>query len=146
MVQVSDKPLTQRKAVAEGWVRVSTPLVEAIRHQQLAKGALLDVAQLAGIQAAKRTAELIPLCHALPIEAIEVRAELQDQRVYLWSQVCTTWKTGVEMEALTAVTVAALTVIDMGKAIDPAMVIEGVRLVEKSGGMSGDYHAEVLAP
>ncbi|MCC6681662.1 MAG: cyclic pyranopterin monophosphate synthase MoaC [Phycisphaeraceae bacterium] len=141
MVDVGDKPLTARRAVAEGRVRISDALAEAIRSNQLAKGHLLEVARLAGIAAAKRTDELIPLCHSLPLDAVEVRAKLDDGSVYLWAEARTTWKTGVEMEALTAVTVAALTVIDMGKAIDRAMVIEGVRLIEKTGGNRGDYRA-----
>ncbi len=141
MVDVGDKPLTVRRAVAEGRVRISAALAEAIRSNQLAKGNLLEVARLAGIQAAKRTDELIPLCHSLPLDAVDVRASLGDGCVRLWAEARTTWKTGVEMEALTAVAVAALTVIDMGKAIDRAMVIEGVRLIEKSGGRGGEYRA-----
>ena len=142
MVDVGDKPLTVRRAVAEGRVRISDALADAIRSDQVAKGDLLQAARLAGIQAAKRTDELIPLCHSLPLDAVEVRATLGEGCVELRAEARTTWKTGVEMEALTAVTVAALTVIDMGKAIDKAMVIEGVRLIEKSGGKSGDYRAE----
>jgi cyclic pyranopterin monophosphate synthase len=142
MVDVGDKPLTVRRAVAEGRVRISDALADAIRSDQVAKGDLLQAARLAGIQAAKRTDELIPLCHSLPLDAVEVRATLGEGCVELRGEARTTWKTGVEMEALTAVTVAALTVIDMGKAIDKAMVIEGVRLIEKSGGKSGDYRAE----
>jgi cyclic pyranopterin phosphate synthase len=139
MVDVGDKPTSVRRAVAEGRVRVSPELAEAIRSNQLAKGNLLEVARLAGIQAAKRTAELIPLCHPLPLDSVEVRATLEADAVWLRAEVGATWKTGVEMEALTAVAVAALTVIDMGKVIDQAMVIEGVRLIEKSGGRRGDY-------
>ena len=142
MVDVGDKPLTVRRAVAEGRVRISDALADAIRSDQVAKGDLLQAARLAGIQAAKRTDELIPLCHSLPLDAVEVGATLGEGCVELRAEARTTWKTGVEMEALTAVTVAALTVIDMGKAIDKAMVIEGVRLIEKSGGKSGDYRAE----
>jgi cyclic pyranopterin phosphate synthase len=141
MVDVGDKPLTVRRAVAEGRVRICEALAEAIATNQLAKGDLLQVARLAGIQAAKRTDELIPLCHSLPLDAIDVQATLGDGCIEIRAEARTTWKTGVEMEALTAVTVAALTVIDMGKAIDKAMVIEGVRLIEKTGGKSGDYHA-----
>ena len=142
MVDLGDKPLTARRAVAEGRVRISETLAKAIAANQLAKGDLLQVARLAGIQAAKRTDELIPLCHSLPLDAVDVQATLGDGCVELRAEARTTWKTGVEMEALTAVTVAALTVIDMGKAIDKAMVIEGVRLIEKTGGKSGDYRAE----
>lgn len=142
MVDVGDKPLTARRAVAEGRVRISEALANAIAANQLDKGDLLQVARLAGIQAAKRTDELIPLCHALPLDAVDVRATLGDRCVELRAEARTTWKTGVEMEALTAVTVAALTVIDMGKAIDKSMVIEGVRLIEKTGGQRGAYRAE----
>ncbi len=142
MVDVGEKPLTIRRAVAEGRVRISGALADAIRSNQLAKGDLLAVARLAGIQAAKRTDELIPLCHSLPLDAVDVQATLGDGCVELRAEAHTTWKTGVEMEALTAVAVAALTVIDMGKAIDKAMVIEGVRLVEKTGGKRGDYPAD----
>jgi len=145
MVDIGDKPVTARRAVAEGRVRISVALAEAIRSNTLAKGNLLDVARLAGIQAAKRTDELIPLCHSLPLDAIHVEAELVDREIRLRAEARTSWKTGVEMEALTAVTVAALTVVDMGKAIDKAMTIEGVRIVEKSGGQSGDFSAEKQA-
>jgi cyclic pyranopterin phosphate synthase len=141
MVDVGDKPLTPRRAVAEGRVRISRELAACIRESRVAKGNLLEVARLAGITAAKRTDELIPLCHSLPLDAVDVAATLHEAHVHLRAEARTTWKTGVEMEALTAVAVAALTVIDMGKAIDKAMVIEGVRLVEKSGGRSGDYRA-----
>lgn len=145
MVDIGDKPPTARRAVAEGRVRISDDLAQAIRENQLAKGDLLQVAQLAGIQAAKRTDELIPLCHSLPLDSVDVQATLGDGCVELRAEARTTWKTGVEMEALTAVTVAALTVIDMGKAVDKAMVIEGVRLIEKTGGKSGDYRADAEA-
>lgn len=145
MVDVGDKPLTARRAVAEGRVRISAELARAITDNQLAKGNLLEVARLAGIQAAKRTDELIPLCHSLPLDSVDVQATLGDGCVTLRAQARTTWKTGVEMEALTAVTVAALTVIDMGKAVDKAMVIEGVRLIEKTGGKGGDYRADAEA-
>ncbi len=141
MVDVGDKPATVRRAVAEGRVRISAELAKAIETNQVAKGNLLEVARLAGIMAAKRTDELIPLCHSLPLDAVDVEARLEGDCVLLRAEARTIWKTGVEMEALTAVAVAALTVIDMGKAIDKAMVIEGVRLVEKSGGRSGDYRA-----
>lgn len=142
MVDVTSKPVTRRRAVAEGRVRASEPLLEAIRRDALAKGNLLEVARLAGIQGAKRTDELIPLCHGLPLEHCDVEAWLDPPFVRLRAEASTTWRTGVEMEALTAVSLAALTVIDMGKAIDKGMVIEGVRLVEKTGGKSGDYFAD----
>jgi len=141
MVDVGDKPITARSATAEGFVRVSHELAARIRENTLAKGSLLEVARLAGIQAAKRTDELIPLCHTLPLDAIDVRAELLDDRVRIVATVQTQSRTGVEMEALTAVAVACLTVIDMGKAVDKGMVIEGIRVLEKSGGRSGTYSA-----
>lgn len=141
MVNVGDKPATTRRAVAQGRVRISAELVDAIGRNTLAKGNLLEVARLAGIQAAKRTDELIPLCHSLPLEHVHVEARLDPPFVHLRAEAQTTSKTGVEMEALVAVSVAALTVIDMGKAIDKAMTIEGVRIVEKTGGRSGHYQA-----
>ncbi len=142
MVDIGQKPATVRRAVAQGRVRISAELAKAIAANQVAKGNLLEVARLAGIAAAKRTDELIPLCHSLPLDMVDVRATLEGESVLLRAEARTTWKTGVEMEALTAVAVAALTVIDMGKAIDKNMVIEGVRLLEKTGGKSGDFHAK----
>jgi cyclic pyranopterin monophosphate synthase len=141
MVDVSDKQPSTRTAAAEAIVRISPALEERIIANSLAKGNLLEVARLAGIQAAKRTDELIPLCHTLPLDAVDVRASLEPGLVRLHAVVRTHARTGVEMEALTAVTIAALTVIDMGKAIDKAMTIEGVRVLEKRGGRSGDYLA-----
>lgn len=141
MVDVGDKPVTPRRAVAEGRVRISPKLADAINADTLAKGNLLETARLAGIQAAKRTDELIPLCHGLPLDAVHVEIWLTDDLVNLRAEASTSWKTGVEMEALTAVSVAALTVIDMGKAIDKAMVIESIRLIEKTGGRGGPYRA-----
>jgi cyclic pyranopterin phosphate synthase len=138
MVDVSGKPVTARRAVAVGRVRVSPALAAAIGARSLPKGDLLAVAQLAGIQAAKRTAELIPLCHPLPLELVQVEAQLQGQLVHLRAEVRTTAKTGVEMEALTAVAIAALTVLDMGKAVDRGIVIEEIRLSEKTGGTHGE--------
>jgi len=142
MVDVGDKPLTPRRAVAEAWVRISPALRDAIERNAVAKGSVLEVARLAGIQAAKRTDELIPLCHSLPLDAVDVHAELAEGGVHLTATAQTTWKTGVEMEALTAVTVAALTVIDMGKALDKGMVVQSIRLIEKTGGRGGGYRAE----
>ncbi len=134
MVDVSGKQPTLRRAVAEGRVRISAQLAGAIAANTLAKGDLLAVARLAGIQAAKRTDELIPLCHSLPLEQVSVDVWLEDQTVRIRAEARTSAKTGVEMEALTAVSIAALTVIDMGKAIDPLMTIESIRLMEKTGG------------
>jgi cyclic pyranopterin phosphate synthase len=142
MVDVGGKPVTERAAVAEAFVRISPALEEAIRQNALKKGDVLGVARLAGIQAAKRTDELIPLCHSLPLDVVDVQATLEPGRVRLHGEARTTGKTGVEMEALTAVAVAALTVIDMGKSVDRAMVVEGLRLLEKRGGRSGPYKAD----
>lgn len=141
MVDVGEKPVTARSATAEGFVRVSHDLARAIGDNTVKKGSVLEVARLAGILAAKRTDELIPLCHTLPLDAVEVNAALEDGRVRVTATVRSQSRTGVEMEALTAVCVACLTVIDMGKAIDKTMVIEGVRVLEKHGGRSGPYTA-----
>lgn len=139
MVNVGNKPVSHRRATAEGLVRGSDELLDAIEHNTLKKGNLLETAKLAGIQAAKRTAELIPLCHPLPLDHVQVEAWVEHPYVRLRASAETNARTGVEMEALTAVTVAALTVIDMGKSVDPAMVVEEVRLVEKTGGTGGDF-------
>ena len=141
MVDVGDKTITRRRAVAEGRVRVSEALARAIREDEVAKGNLLEVARIAGVQAAKQTDRLIPLCHSLPLESVRVDASLEHGEVRLTAEVQASAKTGVEMEALTAVAVAALTVVDMGKAIDRGMVIESIRLREKTGGTGGDYRA-----
>lgn len=141
MVDVGDKSPTRRTATAEAFVRCCDELVQAIRENTLAKGDLLGVARIAGVMAAKRVDTLIPLCHTLPVEQATVETTLEDHGVRLVARVITTAKTGVEMEALTAATVAALTVIDMGKAMDRAMVIEHVRLLEKTGGRRGEYRA-----
>lgn len=137
MVDVGDKPATRRTAIAEGRVRISHTLAQRIAANDLAKGSLLEVARLAGVMAAKRTDELIPLCHSLPLDHADVEAWVEDDCVRLRATASTTGRTGVEMEAYTAVCVAALTVIDMGKAVDPGMVITEVRLVEKRGGRRG---------
>lgn len=140
MVDVGHKPDTQRTAVAAGEVRMKPETLALIRAGNLKKGDVLATAQLAGIMAAKRTADLIPLCHPLPLTHIEVNCELKDDLpgVAIIATVRTTGKTGVEMEALTAVSVAALTVYDMAKAAEKTMQITNVRLLEKHGGMSGD--------
>jgi cyclic pyranopterin phosphate synthase len=140
MVDVGHKPETERVAVAAGEVRMRAETLALIRAGQMKKGDVLTVAQLAGVMAAKRTAELIPLCHPLPLTHIDVRCALQDEppSVTIRATVRTTGKTGVEMEALTAVSVAALTVYDMAKAVEKTMTIANVRLVEKRGGQSGD--------
>lgn len=142
MVDIGTKPHTHRRAVAEGFVRCSAELLERVRRNDLEKGSVMQIARIAGIQGAKRTPELIPLCHALPLDSVEVDLSIESDRIRIRATVSTTWKTGVEMEALAAVAIAALTVIDMGKSIDKGMVVEGVRLIEKAGGKSGTYRAE----
>ena len=142
MVDVSGKRPTLRKAVAEGFVIMAPATLRALREHTGPKGEVLSVARIAGIQAAKRTGELIPLCHPLPVEQVRVEFELiEPDRVRIVGSATITAKTGIEMEAFTAVAVAALTIIDMLKAIDPAMRIEGIRLREKTGGKS-DYRAK----
>jgi len=130
MVDVGGKPLSRRRAVARGEVRMAPATAQRLR--ELPKGDALATAQIAGIMAAKRTSELIPLCHPLPLSRVDVTLELRDDRVEITGIAETTAQTGVEMEALTAVSVAALTVYDMAKAIDKAMVIGEVQLVEKT--------------
>lgn len=142
MVDTSAKSSTARRAVASAVVRMSSQTVAAIRSHQTPKGNPLETARLAGVMAAKRTAELIPLCHPLPLTHVDVRAEITDDGVYLEAEVSTHAQTGVEMEALTAVSVAALTVYDMCKALDKSMTISDVRLELKTGGKSGDYQRE----
>ncbi|HEY6046920.1 MAG TPA: cyclic pyranopterin monophosphate synthase MoaC [Pyrinomonadaceae bacterium] len=139
MVDTSDKAISTRRAVASARVLMSAETVEAIRANQTPKGDALETARLAGVMAAKRTAELIPLCHPLPLTHVDVRAELQKTGVYLEAEVSTNAQTGVEMEALTAVSLAALTVYDMCKALDKSMTITDLRLELKTGGKSGDY-------
>ena len=129
MVDVGDKPVSQRRAVASARVRMAAETARRLRD--LPKGDALVTAQLAGIMAAKRTAELIPLCHPLPLSHVGVELEVEEAAVAITTSVETTAQTGVEMEALTAAAVAALTVYDMAKAIDKEMVVEDVRLVEK---------------
>ena len=140
MVDVGDKPVTRREAVAEGFVVLQPATVRAITAGSVPKGEVLNTARIAGILAAKRCGELIPMCHPLPIESVEVDFELpaiaagdsQPVRVRIRAVARVTAKTGVEMEALTAVSVAALTVYDMCKAVDKTMTIEGVRLLKKT--------------
>ena len=139
MVDVSDKAVTARSAPATGRVLVSTEVVGLLRGEGVPKGDALAVARLAGIMGAKQTPALIPLCHPLAISGVVVELEVADDAVEITATVRTTDRTGVEMEALTAVTVAALTVIDMVKAVDKAAVITDVRVEAKSGGRSGDW-------
>jgi cyclic pyranopterin phosphate synthase len=139
MVDTSAKVVTARRAVATARVLMSPETVAAVREHRTPKGDPLETARLAGIMAAKRTADLIPLCHPLALTHVEVRAEVQDTGVFLEAEASTQAQTGVEMEALTAATVAALTVYDMCKAVDKGMVITDVQLELKTGGKSGDY-------
>ena len=142
MVDTSEKAITARRAVASARVLMSPATVTAIRDHTTPKGDPLETARLAGIVAAKRTADLIPLCHPLPLTHVDVRAQVKDDGVHLEAEVTTRAQTGVEMEALTAVAVAALTVYDMCKALDKGMTISDVRLEIKTGGKSGDYRRE----
>ncbi len=140
MVDVSAKPVTARVARASAEVRMAAATRQLILDRKLAKGDVLEVARLAGIMAAKRTAELIPLCHPLPLEAVHVTFSFPDsERVRIEVETCVQARTGVEMEALTAASIAALTIYDMCKAVDRGMTIEQVRLESKSGGQSGSY-------
>ena len=141
MVDVSAKPDTERLAIAVGSVSMQTQTLRLIADNAFDKGDVLAVARIAGIMAAKQTSNLIPLCHPLPLSRIAVDFELDsaEDAVRITAEAKTTGKTGVEMEALAAVSVAALTIYDMCKAVDRAMRIEGVRLTRKSGGQSGDY-------
>jgi cyclic pyranopterin phosphate synthase len=141
MVDVGDKPVTTREAVARGSVRMSAAARRAIRTGSVKKGDPLQAARIAGIMAAKRTHDLIPLCHPLPLTHVSVSVTATATGYDLEARARTDARTGVEMEALTAVAVAALTLYDMLKAVDRAMRIGDIRLVEKSGGRSGDYKA-----
>jgi len=139
MVDVSSKPVTQRRARARGQVRASAETVARIRNNRLAKGNVLEAARLAGIMAAKNTGQWIPLCHPLPLSHIQIDFTVTDRGVDVEATTLAEGKTGVEMEALVAVSAAALTVYDMCKAIDRSMEIGNIRLMEKSGGRSGHF-------
>lgn len=140
MVDTSAKTLTLRRAVASARVLLSPDTLAALKSRRTPKGDPLEAARLAGIMGAKKTASLIPLCHPLPLTHIDVRAIVNDDGVHLEAEVATNAQTGVEMEALTAVSIAALTVYDMCKALDKGIRITEVRLETKTGGKSGDYH------
>jgi cyclic pyranopterin monophosphate synthase len=142
MVDVTGKAVTARVAVATGVMRTTPEVVELLRSNGLKKGDALAVARVAGIMGAKRTPDLVPLCHPLPITGVTVDFTLTDDAVAISATVRTSGQTGVEMEALTAVAIACLTVYDMVKAVDRGMRIEGVRLLRKEGGRSGSYEAE----
>ncbi len=141
MVDVGGKAESQRLAVAEGRIAMSPAALEAIRDGNVPKGDVLAAARIAGIMAAKKTAELIPLCHPLALDAVHVDFALEADGVRVTASASLTGRTGVEMEAMTAVSVALLTIYDMAKAIDKGMVISGVRLIEKRGGKSGHWQA-----
>ena len=145
MVDVSGKATTAREAVATGRITMSPEAATAIRTGTALKGDVLAVARVAGIMAAKKTAELIPLCHPLPLTKLAIDLAVDDTGVTATATAATDGKTGVEMEALTAVSVTLLTIYDMAKAIDKAMTITGIRLLTKTGGKSGDWKA-VSAP
>jgi cyclic pyranopterin phosphate synthase len=144
MVDVADKPVTRRTAIAEGRVRMSSEAFALVRDNAVAKGDVLRVAEVAGVMGGKKTGELIPLCHPLPLDAVQVEctADPKLPGVQVVATAVATGRTGVEMEALTAVAVACLTVYDMVKAVDRGMVVEGIRLLEKTGGTRGDWRAQ----
>ncbi len=142
MVDVGGKPATARRAVASGRITMSAAALAAIRSGDVPKGDVLGTARIAGIMAAKRTGELIPLCHPLGLEAVEIEFAYEEDGLRVTAAASLTGKTGVEMEAMTAASVALLTIYDMAKAIDKGMVISQVRLIAKSGGKSGEWKAE----
>lgn len=144
MVDVGDKAASRRTAVAEGVVRMSPEAFALVRDNQVAKGDVLRMAEVAGTMGAKRTSELVPLCHPLPLEVVRVECTTDPSLpgVRVVATAVTTGKTGVEMEALTAVSVACLTVYDMVKAADRTMVMDGIRLLEKTGGTRGDWRRD----
>jgi cyclic pyranopterin phosphate synthase len=140
MVDVSAKADTAREAVAEGRINMSAEALEAVRAGNIKKGDVLGTARIAGIMAAKKTSELIPLCHPLMLSKIAIAFEFEDHGIRAEARVRLNGPTGVEMEALTAVSVALLTLYDMAKALDKSMVISDIRLLSKTGGKSGDWH------
>ena len=142
MVDVGGKAQTARIAVASGRIRMSAEALNAIREGDVSKGDVLATARIAGIMAAKKTAELIPLCHPLALDAVTVEFAFEDNAVRATATASLTGRTGVEMEAITATSIALLTIYDMAKALDKGMIIDGVRLIEKRGGKSGLWRAE----
>ena len=144
VVDITQKESTQRIALAEGWVLLANDSLELITTKRLHKGDVLSVAQLAGIMAAKRTSDIIPLCHPIPIDSIEVRLEAHPGKgIHIRAEVGNVWKTGVEMEAMVAVSGAALTIYDMVKSVERQAVISGIRLLYKNGGKTGEWIAPV---
>ena len=144
MVDVGDKDITSREAIARGYVSIQPETARLIKEGLMKKGDVLTIAQIAGIMGAKKTSELIPLCHPLPLDKVDVVLELDEavSRINITATARTTARTGVEMEALTAVSVAALTLYDMCKSVDRGMRIEGIRLAQKRGGRSGEIILE----
>ena len=142
MVDVGGKPETARSAAATGRIRMSLQALTAVREGSGPKGDVLAAARIAGIMAAKKTGELIPLCHPLALDAVSVEFAFEDDGIRVTARASLTGRTGVEMEAMTAASIALLTIYDMAKALDKGMVIEEVRLFEKTGGKSGDWRAE----
>ena len=139
MVNVGEKKISKRCATAEGIVRVESTTIEKIKKDKLPKGDLFGTARIAGIMAAKKTSELIPLCHNLPLSSVKIEIKLVKNDIYVLSTVKCDGKTGVEMEALTAVSVSCLTIYDMLKGLDKNAFISNIQLLEKSGGKSGDW-------
>lgn len=139
MVEVTGKNDTSRVAVASGNILMNTETIDAIKKERIKKGDVLSVAQIAGVMGAKKTSDLIPMCHQLMLTGVDLRFVIEKDRIVIESEVKTVGKTGVEMEALTAVSIAALTIYDMCKAIDKDMVIDNIRLIKKTGGKSGEY-------
>ncbi len=141
MVDVTEKPVTERRAVAYGEIRAATDTIRKISADEMGKGDVLTTAKIAGISAAKRTGDLIPMCHPIPLDHVEIDISLDEDaaRIGILATALSSGKTGVEMEALTAVSVAALTIYDMCKAVDRTMEIASILLVEKEGGRSGRF-------
>ena len=141
MVDIGKKTATARRAVASGRIRMNNQALSAIRQGDAPKGDVLAAARIAGIMAAKRTGELIPLCHPLSLDSVSVDFSFEDNAIRATATAALTGKTGIEMEAMTAVSIALLTIYDMAKALDKAMVLEQIRLISKTGGKSGDWLA-----
>lgn len=139
MVEVGEKDDIKRIAIARGRIRMKSETIAMIKEGLIKKGDVLSVAQIAGIMGAKKTSELIPMCHNIFLTGSDIRFNILEDSIEIESEVKTTGKTGVEMEALTAVSLAALTIYDMCKAVDKDMVIEGIKLIKKTGGKSGEY-------
>lgn len=142
MVEVTDKDETKRVAVAEGFISMNEETLERLTEGKIKKGDVLSVAQVAGIMGVKKTSDLIPMCHNIFLTGADIKFEVKENGVYIMSEVKTVGKTGVEIEALTGVSVAALTIYDMCKSVDKGMTIEYVRLLKKTGGKSGDFTRE----